>query len=46
MPTVKLVNDEEMDEKRKEKAILSIGEQFKNLLDAYLQEYCFSRVQH
>ena len=39
--TVKLVNEEEMDEKRKEKAILSIGEQFKNLLDAYLKNIAF-----
>ena len=28
-------------EKRKEKAILSIGEQFKNLLDAYLKNIAF-----
>lgn len=38
---MKLVNEEEMDEKRKEKAILSIGEQFKNLLDAYLKNIAF-----
>ena len=39
--TVKFVNEEGMDEKRKEKAILSIGEQFKNLLDTYLKSIAF-----
>ena len=34
-----------MDEKRKEKAILSIGEQFKKLLDAYLKSIAFQEYK-
>ncbi|MFR1215316.1 MAG: baseplate J/gp47 family protein [Acutalibacteraceae bacterium] len=43
--TVKLVNEDGMDEKRKEKAILSIGEQFKKLLDAYLKSIAFQEYK-
>ena len=41
--TVKLVNEEEMDEKmeRKRQIFRPFGEQFKNLLDAYLKNIAF-----